>query len=186
MLLSQVTKSLVGSGLPDGVGVRLVGERELKDIDEPEIVYELTIPGVSVTGPPPVPSARSVPSGAPPSPPGRTPPLTAPPAPPAKGKRKRKDRSDDAGSRFDAQMEAWGARLEEAIQRRVGSSLDQAGPEAKNPGPLSDKDLAELKELENLGGMVAGFTKQLGTQLATLFAEIQTDEVPRASEDQEG
>ena len=52
VLLSQTTKSLVGSGLPDGVGVRLLGERDLKDIDEPEIVYELTIPGVTVTAEP--------------------------------------------------------------------------------------------------------------------------------------
>jgi class 3 adenylate cyclase len=47
VLLSETTRSLVGSSLPDGVGVSPLGERQLKDIDQPEQVYELTIEGVS-------------------------------------------------------------------------------------------------------------------------------------------
>lgn len=46
VLLSETTRALLGSSLPDGVSVHALGERRLKDIDEPERVYELTIEGV--------------------------------------------------------------------------------------------------------------------------------------------
>ena len=58
VLLSESTRALVGSSLPEGVAVRPVGERRLKDIDDPEQVYELAIDGVEVgAGEPPVPAA---------------------------------------------------------------------------------------------------------------------------------
>jgi class 3 adenylate cyclase len=47
VLLSETTRSLVGFSLPDGVGVSPLGERQLKDIDQPEQLYELSIEGVS-------------------------------------------------------------------------------------------------------------------------------------------
>ena len=46
VLLSETTRALVGSTLPAGVSVFPLGERRLKDIDEPERVYELEIEGV--------------------------------------------------------------------------------------------------------------------------------------------
>jgi class 3 adenylate cyclase len=51
VLLSETTRALVGSSLPDGVSVFPLGERHLKGLDEPERVYELEIDGV--TAPPP-------------------------------------------------------------------------------------------------------------------------------------
>jgi class 3 adenylate cyclase len=48
VLLSETTRALLGSALPDGVSVEAVGERHLKDMDEPERVYELAIDGVEV------------------------------------------------------------------------------------------------------------------------------------------
>jgi len=45
VLLSETTRALAGSTLPAGVSVFPVGERHLKDIDEPERVYELEIEG---------------------------------------------------------------------------------------------------------------------------------------------
>lgn len=45
VLLSETTRALVASSLPNGVSVFPVGERHLKDIDEPERVYELEIEG---------------------------------------------------------------------------------------------------------------------------------------------
>jgi class 3 adenylate cyclase len=48
VLLSDATRALLGSSLPEGVAVRPVGERRLKDIDEPEHVYELAIEGVEL------------------------------------------------------------------------------------------------------------------------------------------
>jgi class 3 adenylate cyclase len=49
VLLSETTRSLLGSSLPDGVSVHAVGERNLKDIDEPERVYQLEIDGVDAS-----------------------------------------------------------------------------------------------------------------------------------------
>jgi class 3 adenylate cyclase len=46
VLLSETTRALLGSSLPDGVSVHALGERQLKDIDEPERIYELAIDGV--------------------------------------------------------------------------------------------------------------------------------------------
>ena len=46
VLLSETTRALLGSSLPDGVSVHALGERQLKDIDEPERIYELAIEGV--------------------------------------------------------------------------------------------------------------------------------------------
>lgn len=48
ILLSETTRALVGSSLPDHVSVFPVGERQLKDIDEPERVYELAIEGIDL------------------------------------------------------------------------------------------------------------------------------------------
>jgi class 3 adenylate cyclase len=55
VLLSETTKALLGSSLPEGVSVQPMGERRLKDLDEPERVYELVIDGVEQ----PEPSAAS-------------------------------------------------------------------------------------------------------------------------------
>ncbi len=52
VLLSETTRSLVGSSLPEGVSVFPLGERQLKDIDQPEQVYELAIDGVETAAPP--------------------------------------------------------------------------------------------------------------------------------------
>jgi class 3 adenylate cyclase len=56
VLLSETTRALAGSSLPEGVSIFPLGERRLKDIDEPERVFELEIDGVT---PPeePVPAA---------------------------------------------------------------------------------------------------------------------------------
>ena len=55
VLLSETTRALVASTLPDGVSLFPLGERHLKDIDEPERIYELDISGVEhspTAGPP--------------------------------------------------------------------------------------------------------------------------------------
>jgi class 3 adenylate cyclase len=58
VLLSETTRALLGSSLPEGVVVRPIGERRLKDIDEPERVFELAIEGVEVSqSAPPAPTA---------------------------------------------------------------------------------------------------------------------------------
>ena len=47
VLLSETTRALAGSSLPEGVSIFPLGERRLKDIDEPERVFELEIDGVT-------------------------------------------------------------------------------------------------------------------------------------------
>ena len=49
VLLSETTRLLVGSTLPEGVSVSPLGQRHLKDLDQPEEVYELAIDGVETT-----------------------------------------------------------------------------------------------------------------------------------------
>jgi class 3 adenylate cyclase len=56
VLLSETTRALVGSSLPEGVSMHPAGERILKDIDEPERLFELAIEGVEVT---PTPTAKA-------------------------------------------------------------------------------------------------------------------------------
>jgi class 3 adenylate cyclase len=46
VLLSETTRALLGSSLPSGVSVFPLGERHLKDLDQPELVYELEIEGL--------------------------------------------------------------------------------------------------------------------------------------------
>jgi class 3 adenylate cyclase len=46
ILLSETTRALVGSGLPDGVSVFPLGQRQLRGIDEPERVFEIAIEGL--------------------------------------------------------------------------------------------------------------------------------------------
>ena len=58
VLLSEATRALIGSSLPEGVSVHALGERRLKDIDEPERVYELAIEGVEQPEPAPPPPAE--------------------------------------------------------------------------------------------------------------------------------
>jgi class 3 adenylate cyclase len=68
VLLSETTRALVGSSLPGGVSVHTLGERILKDIDEPERIFELDIedgptPEADVTPGPPA-TRRPAPSPA--------------------------------------------------------------------------------------------------------------------------
>ena len=58
VLLSETTRALVGDDLPAGVAITALGEQRLKDIDRPEPLHLLTIPGVhSVAAVPPATSA---------------------------------------------------------------------------------------------------------------------------------
>jgi class 3 adenylate cyclase len=47
VLISETTRGLVGSTLPEGVSVSARGERLLKGLDDPEPLYELEIDGVA-------------------------------------------------------------------------------------------------------------------------------------------
>jgi class 3 adenylate cyclase len=68
ILLSEATRAIVGGNLPEGVGIRELGERMLKDIDRPEPLFELVYapePAPVVESGPQVGSAAQVPSAIP-------------------------------------------------------------------------------------------------------------------------
>jgi class 3 adenylate cyclase len=61
VLLSETTRLLVGSSLPDGVTIARLGQRHLKDFDQPEEVFELAIDGLPVEAHTPEASAAAQP-----------------------------------------------------------------------------------------------------------------------------
>jgi predicted ATPase/class 3 adenylate cyclase len=52
VLISDATRALVQSKLPDGVELRDLGEHRLKDLREPEHLHQLVIPGLAADFPP--------------------------------------------------------------------------------------------------------------------------------------
>ncbi len=95
ILVSETTRALLGSGLPDGVSVYPLGQRHLRGIDEPERVFEIAIDGLHQDEPEPEPTADPAP----------VPPPSPTPA--------------DVPTRFDD----LGARLAADIQGRVLRAL---------------------------------------------------------------
>jgi hypothetical protein len=113
VLLSETTRSLVGGALPDGVSIFPLGERQLKDIDEPERVYELDIDGVET--------------------PQREPPAPATPAPPAPPGG---DFTDRLTSRIDAHVRRT---LEETFARFLPAVDALAERAARRPERIAER-----------------------------------------------
>jgi class 3 adenylate cyclase len=136
ILLSETTRALLGSGLPDGVSVFPLGQRHLRGIDEPERVFEIAIDGLEAEPEPH--EDEPAPRPAPPAPPGPK------PQPP--------DRAGD----FERSMERLGERLAAGIQEKVLRSLDKTlGPtdeEAAAPDSSNVDDMAA--RLETLGEQI--------------------------------
>ena len=108
ILLSETTRALLGSGLPEGVSVFPLGQRHLRGIDEPERVFEVAIDDLAQVET----SPSSPPSRAASRPPSKAAPATA----------DRGDLDRDIARRF----ENLGARLAAGIQQRVLGSLGGA------------------------------------------------------------
>ena len=124
VILSETTRALVGSALPDGVSVHTLGERRLKDIDEPERIFELDIDGAPI---PDAPAAGEQPPSAPPVPP------SAAPVPAA-------DAPDDFGARLSRRIQAQVEQRIEGQLDRVLSSVDAlADRAAENPDTITEK-----------------------------------------------
>jgi class 3 adenylate cyclase len=118
VLLSETTRALLGSMVPEGVSVHALGERRLKDIDEPERVFELDIEGA----PTPASAETTAPTehDAPPLPPAPPQPTAAPRPATALG-----EADVQRGKRRKGGMDEFGARLSQRIQERVRQSLEQ-------------------------------------------------------------
>lgn len=124
VLLSETTRALLGSALPEGVSVYPLGERHLKGIEEPERVYELEIEGVETEA-----EVEPVQAPAPPAPP---PPQA--PRPPEPG---RKATEQEIERRFDD----LGERLAAGIQEQVTQRLERAFEKLESlPSRIPDED----------------------------------------------
>ncbi len=87
VLLSETTRALVGASLPEGVSIFPLGERRLKDIDEPERVFELEIEGATPPAASPEAVEPQVPAPPPPPVPGKPEDFGAPPRRADRGER---------------------------------------------------------------------------------------------------
>ena len=116
VLLSETTRALIGSGLPEGVSVFPLGERHLRGIDEPERVYEVAIDGLELEE---VASA-----------------LPATPASPAA------QPSGDLQQDISRRLEEMGQRLATSIQagvlRSLGGTPERAREITEKPSSVDD------------------------------------------------
>ena len=106
ILLSETTRALVGSGLPDGVSVFPVGQRHLRGIDEPERVFEIAIDDLEREESPRAEESGDVA-------------VPAPPERPAPGP------GDELAQDVSRRFEDFGARLTAGIQESVLRSLEE-------------------------------------------------------------
>ena len=135
ILLSETTRALVGSGLPDGVSVFPVGQRHLRGIDEPERVFEIAIDDLEREKPSRAEESVDVAAPAPPE----------PPAPPGPG--------DELAQDTPRRFEDFGARLSAGIQESVLRSLEERLARKDGGGdPSAVDDMAS--RFETLGAEI--------------------------------
>jgi class 3 adenylate cyclase len=127
VLLSETTRALVGSSLPDGVSVHTLGERQLKDIDEPERVFELDIEGA--------PAPEAVATSAKPAE-AVSEPAVDEPVPDDLGPVD----MDDFGTRLSRRIQEHVRRkIEEPLERMFSEVDGLADKAAKHPESISEK-----------------------------------------------
>lgn len=149
VLMSETTRALIGSKLPEGVSVFPLGERQLKDIDEPERVYELEIAGV--TEPPP--------------------PEPAKPAEPPKWqtraaeRKQRREERKQKGKSFEERIDTFGTRLADSIQERVLRSLDKKLDKLGAP-PVSD---ADNEAVDDIADRAASFEDKITARVEAML-----------------
>ena len=112
VLLSEATRGLLGSALPDDVSVFPLGEKYLRSIDEPERIYELAIEGLPTEQAQDIEEVGEAPASRP--------------------------KSDDE---FDREVGDLSARFAERIQQGVLRSLERAlgqSPEERDDADVED------------------------------------------------
>jgi class 3 adenylate cyclase len=116
VILSETTRALVGNSLPDGVSVHTLGERRLKDIDEPERIFELDIEGAPTPEPP------------------------ATPAEPSDAPRPANPAADDLGARLAQRIQEHVRRKIEEPLERIFSDVDTLAHRAtEHPEEITEK-----------------------------------------------
>jgi len=123
ILLSETTRALLGSGLPEGVSVFPLGQRHLRGIDEPERVFEIAIEDLVHED---MAVAEQVEARAP---------VTPPPG---------EELEVDIARRFEDLGARLAAGIEERVLRSLGEKSDGAGAHASAPGksPSGVDDIA--------------------------------------------
>ena len=116
ILLSETTRALIGSGLPEGVSVFPLGQRQLRGIDEPERVYEVAIDGLELeevaSAPPATPAAPAVhPS---------------------------EELQHDISRRFEEMGQRLATSIQEGVQRSLGGTRERARERSGKPSSADD------------------------------------------------
>jgi class 3 adenylate cyclase len=152
VLLSDTTRAIVADDLPDGVRMRSLGERPLRDIERPEPLSELVIPDVTVT------ESRRQGSGATADGPSPAPPDLSSWIPgPAKRFLPGGDRTSDLIER--RVLDAINQAFDESSARRAGRKAETSGEDARGapPTPAGAGSMADeidrLRALRDAGAM---------------------------------
>ena len=158
VLLSDTTRAIVADDLPDGVAMRSLGERPLRDIERPEPLTELVIPDVEITAPAEA-SAAEVPAE-PPRP--TTPEIPGAPELPH-WVRSSARRWLPGGERTRDLIEQRVMRsIEEAFEEKATRRADRrarrrGGRDAQPPPPAERRSVADeidrLRELRDTGAL---------------------------------
>ena len=147
ILLSETTRALLGSGLPEGVSVFPLGQRHLRGIDEPERVFEIAIDDLALED-----VAMAEQSEAPT-------PAPAPITPPPGG-----ELEQDIERRF----EDLGARLAAGIQDRVLRSLEESSDRA---GAHSSVPAERPSGVDDIAARVASLGDEIDARVRAALAK---------------
>jgi len=121
VLLSESTRALVGSALPDGVSVFPLGERHLKGIEQPERIFELEIEGVEAPADAADPGTQDV---------------------AAPGRRPGDER--DLEHRFEELGAKLASGIQEQVAQRVERAFERIGSASSKARDSRDDDLEDL------------------------------------------
>lgn len=164
VLLSETTRALVGSTLPPGVSVFPLGERHLKDIDEPERVYELEIEGVE-TGP--SPSAAGPTLQEPPTTPGTS----------HTSRADRKARQKEWEKDFERRMEELAERTADGVMAMIERTFSGLGRETRAPREIRVEATSDEDEEDKRSAVddIAANAEELAKHIETAIAQAQRD-----------
>jgi class 3 adenylate cyclase len=167
VLMSETTRALVGSSLPEGVSVFPLGERHLKGLDEPERVYELEIEGAPATPEP----ERAAPE-----------PPQAPSVVQTGSKQQQKERKEAQKARqneFERRFEDFGTRLAESIQESVLRRLDRAlGKVGQVPGEPLPHDSEDDEAVDEMAERAATLGHEIRAQVEASLRESGVPGLP--------
>jgi hypothetical protein len=135
ILISDTTRAIVAGGLADGIELRPLGERSLKDIDRPEPIFELVVDG----GPEPMPEPMG-----------------------AAGAEADEAEEDEGDARFAAIGRDFARKTRERIESRVLARLEESlGADFPFGAPLKPKppqrrmtrEIERLTDLRDSGAL---------------------------------